>query len=165
MERIKTFFFIINIGLIIYLVFGEKKETESTWAWILLLANFPLAGFLLFLLTGQSIPKQKKNKEQGIGRLTEDNHVEVLVTGEEKFQAVFCDIKKAKKEILVQYYIFKEDFLFQKLQEVLCKKSLEGVTVRVLYDGLGSRKVPAKKWNELRKAGVEVKCFKHGFLG
>ena len=165
MERIKTFFFIINIGLIIYLVFGEKKETESTWAWILLLANFPLAGFLLFLLTGQSIPKQKKNKEQGIGRLTEDNHVEVLVTGEEKFQAVFCDIKKAKKEILVQYYIFKEDFLFQKLREVLCKKSLEGVTVRVLYDGLGSRKVPAKKWNELRKAGVEVKCFKHGFWG
>ena len=164
MERIKTFFFIINIGLMIKLIFREEKETESTWAWILLLVNFPLAGFLLFLLTGQSIPKQKKNKEKGIGRLTEDNHVEVLITGEEKFQAVFADIRKAKKEILIQYYIFKEDFLFQKLRELLCKKSLEGVTVKVLYDGLGSRKVPAKKWNELRNAGIEVKCFKHGFF-
>ena len=162
MEGIKKTFFILNIGLIIKLVFLEKKETESTWAWILLLIHFPLVGFLLFLLTGQGVPKQKKRTESGIGRLTEDNHVEILTTGEEKFQAVFGDLQKANREILVQYYIFKEDFLFQKLREVLCKKSLEGVKVKVLYDGLGSRKVPLRSWNEMRKAGVEVKCFKHG---
>lgn len=162
MERIKNVFFILNIGLIIKLVFWEKKETESTWAWILLLIHFPLLGFLLFLLTGQGIPKQQKGIEAGIGILTEDNHVEILTNGEEKFQAVFEDIQKAKREILVQYYIFKEDFLFQKLREVLCKKSMEGVKVKVLYDGFGSRKVPVKSWNEMRKAGVEVKCFKHG---
>ena len=162
MEGIKKIFFILNIGLIIKLVFLEKKETESTWAWILLLIHFPLVGFLLFLLTGQGVPKQKKRTESGIGRLTEDNHVEILTTGEEKFQAVFGDLQKANREILVQYYIFKEDFLFQKLREVLCKKSLEGVKVKVLYDGLGSRKVPLRSWNEMRKAGIEVKCFKHG---
>lgn len=162
MEGIKKTFFILNIGLIIKLVFLEKKETESTWAWILLLIHFPLVGFLLFLLTGQGVPKQKKRTESGIGRLTEDNHVEILTTGEEKFQAVFGDLQKANREILVQYYIFKEDFLFQKLREVLCKKSLEGVKVKVLYDGLGSRKVPLRSWNEMRKAGIEVKCFKHG---
>ena len=162
MEGIKKTFFILNIGLIIKLVFLEKKETESTWAWILLLIHFPLVGFLLFLLTGQGVPKQKKRTESGIGRLTEDNHVEILTTGEEKFQAVFGDLQKANREILVQYYIFKEDFLFQKLREVLCKKSMEGVKVKVLYDGLGSRKVPLRRWNEMRKAGIEVKCFKHG---
>lgn len=162
MEGIKKTFFVLNIGLIIKLVFWEKKETESTWAWILLLIHFPLVGFLLFLLTGQGVPKQKKRTESGIGRLTEDNHVEILTTGEEKFQAVFGDLQKANREILVQYYIFKEDFLFQKLREVLCKKSMEGVKVKVLYDGLGSRKVPLRRWNEMRKAGIEVKCFKHG---
>lgn len=162
MEKIKTVFLILNIGLIIKLIFWEKKETESTWAWILVLFNFPLVGFLLYMLTGQNIPKQKNKAEQEIGVLTEDNYVEVLTTGEEKFQAVFMDIQKAKKEILVQYYIFKEDFLFHKLKEALCKKSLEGVKVKVLYDGLGSRKVSLKKWDEMRKAGVEVKCFKHG---
>ena len=162
MKSIKTIFFCINIGLIVKLIFWDAKETESTWAWILLLINFPVAGFLLFLLTGQNTLKQNRAEEQGIGRLTEDNLVEVLSTGEEKFQAVFSDIQKAKKEILVQYYIFKEDFLFQELRELLYRKSTEGVRVKVLYDGLGSRKVPAKKWNEMRKAGVEVKCFKHG---
>ena len=162
MEGIKKTFFVLNIGLIIKLVFLEKRETESTWAWILLLIHFPLVGFFLFLLTGQGIPKQKKRTESGIGRLTEDNHVEILTTGEEKFQAVFGDLQKANREILVQYYIFKEDFLFHKLREVLCKKSMEGVKVKVLYDGLGSRKVPLRRWNEMRKAGIEVKCFKHG---
>ena len=100
MERIKAIFFILNIGLIIKLVFWEKKATESTWAWILVLLNFPLTGFVLFLLTGQNLLKREKRGEPGIGRLTEDNHVEVLTTGEEKFQAVFSDIQKAKKEVL-----------------------------------------------------------------
>ena len=127
MKIVKLFFRVINIGLIIYLIFFEKKETESTWAWILLLLNFPVTGFVLFLLTGQSIPKQKGNgKKEYIGTVTEDNHVEILTLGEEKFKSVFTDIKSARKEILIQYYIFKEDFLFEYLQELLYKKVSEG---------------------------------------
>lgn len=162
---IRTLFRIINIGLILYLVFYGKKETESTWAWILLLLNFPIAGFLLFLLTGQSIPKQQWNKkEEYMGVLTEDNHVDILTTGEEKFAAVFSDILNAKKEILIQYYIFKDDFLFEQLRQLLYKKVSEGVKVRVLYDRLGSRKVHGRRWRELIRKGVDVKCFKHSFL-
>lgn len=164
MENIKIVFFILNTGLLVYLVFVERKETESTWAWILLLINFPILGFFLFLLTGQSIPKQKGIKGQGIGNLTEDNHVEILTTGEEKFQAVFRDIRNAKKEILIQYYIFKEDLLFQKLREVLEKKAAEGVNIKILYDNLGSRKISYGIWNGLRKHGIEVRCFKHGIV-
>ena len=112
----KMLFRILNIGLIIHLIFFQRKETESTWAWILLLLNFPVAGFVLFLLTGQSVPKQKKiGEEEYIGNLTEDNQVNILITGEEKFECLFADIQNAKKEILIQYYIFKEDFLFKNL--------------------------------------------------
>ena len=164
MEIIKSFFWILNIGLIFYLIFMERKETESTWAWILLLLNFPIVGLLLFLFTGQSIPKQKRlEKEEYIGVLTEDNHVEILTTGEEKFAAVFTDIQNAKKEILIQYYIFKEDFLFENLRELLYKKVSEGVEVRLLYDRLGSRKVRRKNWNEMKRKGVRIKYFKHSF--
>ena len=164
MESINTFFWILNIGLIFYLIFFQRKETESTWAWILLLLNFPIVGFILFVFTGQSIPKQNRlEKEEYIGVLTEDNHVEILTTGEEKFTAVFADIQNAKKEILIQYYIFKEDFLFENLRELLYKKVSEGVSVRLLYDRLGSRKIRRKVWNEMRRKGVQVKCFKHSF--
>lgn len=164
MEVIKTLFRIWNIGLIFHLVFFQRKETESTWAWILLLLNFPVMGFVLFLLTGQSVPKQKSfgGEEYG-GCLTEDNHVDILTTGEEKFEKLFADIQNAKKEILIQYYIFKEDFLFQALRELLYKKSSEGIRIKVLYDGLGSRKIRREIWQEMRNKGVKVKCFKHSF--
>lgn len=164
MKMIRTLFRVINIVLVLELIFRGKKETESTWAWILLLLNFPIVGFFLFLLTGQNIPKQKRErKEEYIGALTEDNHVEILTTGEDKFEAVFSDILNAKKEILIQYYIFKDDFLFEKMKEVLYKKVSEGVEVRLLYDSLGSRKVSRRSWNEMRRKGVKVKCFKHSF--
>ena len=166
MRIVKLIFRGINIGLIIYLIFFEKKETESTWAWILLLLNFPIIGFFLFLFTGQSIPKQSiSGKKEPIGTVTEDNHVEILTCGEEKFKSVFADIKNARKEILIQYYIFKEDFVFEYLQELLYKKASEGVVVRVLYDGLGSRKVRKRSWRKMRKKGIEVKGFKHSFWG
>ena len=163
MESIKHLFFMVNIGVILYLIFFGKKETESTWAWILLLFHFPMTGLFLFLLIGQTIPKQNRwETKEGIGAVTEDNYIEILVAGEEKFQAVFKNIQNAKREIFIQYYIFKEDFLFQELRKLLCKKASEGVKVRILYDGLGSRKVPGKSWKEMKRAGVEVKCFRQG---
>lgn len=164
MESINTFFRILNIGLIVHLIFFQRKETESTWAWILLLLNFPVTGLVLFLLTGQNIPKKKSmDREECVGSLTEDNHVDILATGEEKFASLFGDIQNAKKEILIQYYIFREDMLFQTLRELLYKKVSEGVVVKVLYDSLGSRKIPRGIWREMRQKGVQVKCFKHGF--
>lgn len=164
MENIKNLFRIINIGFIIHLVFVQRKETESTWAWILLLLNLPLVGFILYMLTGQSIPKRKTwGQEETAGNLTEDNHVDVLISGEEKFENLFTDIQNAKTEILIQYYILKEDFLFKTLRKLLYKKVSEGVEVKVLYDGLGSRKVSRRIWREMKRKGIQVKCFKHSF--
>lgn len=164
MENIKNIFRILNVGLIIHLVFIQRKETESTWAWILLLLNFPIAGFALYVLTGQSIPKHKSlGKEELGGNLTEDNHVDIFTSGEEKFESLFADIQSAKKEIFIQYYIFKEDFLFKNFREILCKKAAEGVRVNVLYDRLGSRNVRNGIWKELQSKGIQVKCFKNSF--
>lgn len=166
MERIRWIVFAVNIFLTGNIIFKQKKETESTWAWILLLLNFPVCGLLLYLLTGQSIPGKKAEKAQeNTAGLTEDNRVEILTSGEEKFQAVFGDMKQAKKEIWIQYYIFKDDFLFRKMEEILAKKAAEGVDVRILYDGLGSRKIRKRVWSRLERKGIRIKRFRHGFLG
>ena len=164
MDVIKILFRILNMGMIFHLIFFQKKETESTWAWILLLLNYPVIGFVLFLLTGQSVPKQKREKQEEYAEcLTEDNYVDILITGEEKFESLFTDIQNAKKEILIQYYIIKEDFLFRTLRELLYKKAMEGVDIKILYDGLGSRKIKHEIWRKMRSKGVQVKYFKHSF--
>ena len=95
------FFFILRVLTLILildlLLYGEK-ETESTWAWILVLLYLPLAGLILYLLTGQNVPIRNRRK-RGEERLpvTEDNRIEILTPGEEKFQKLFADIQNAQK--------------------------------------------------------------------
>lgn len=158
---IKAIFRGIDAGLICYLIFFQKKETESTWAWILLLLHFPILGFFIFLFAGQGLSrKDRLERTEALGNVTEDNQLQILTTGEEKFQAVFQDIQNAGEEILMEYYIYKNDFLFEEIGKLLCKKAKEGITVKVLYDGFGSRKIGKKAWKQLQQGGVQVKVFR-----
>ena len=164
-EIIRFLIWCINIILILKLVFCGKKETQSTWAWILLLLNFPFIGFILYLLTGQGIRKEnQKEASENTECVTEDNQVRIITNGEEKFQSMLEDLRSAKKEILMQYYIFKNDFLFEEIVRVLCEKAADGVSIKLLYDTLGSRKIKKSLWERLRKKGIEVKGYRISML-
>ena len=165
MEIVRFLIWCINIILVLKLIFCGKKETQSTWAWILLLLNFPIVGLFLYLLTGQGIRKEKRKEIIDTSEyVTEDNQVLILTNGEEKFQSLFEDLRNAKKEILMQYYIFKADFLFDAIAQVLCEKAAAGVNVKLLYDTLGSRKIKKSVWEDLRKGGIEVQGYRHSVL-
>jgi cardiolipin synthase len=87
---------------------------------------------------------------------TRHNDAELLVDGEATFDAIFDGIASAKEYILVQFYIIRGDELGQKLQQALINKAREGVRVYVLYDELGSKKLPATYIEELRREKVLV---------
>lgn len=91
--------------------------------------------------------------------LSEDNTVELFTDGKEKFTQLFKDIEESIDHIHLQYYIIKKDQLGKKLIEVLIKKAKEGVKIRVLYDGFGSRGLNKQFFKELRDAGGEVAVF------
>ena len=133
---------------------------------MLLLLGFPILGIILYLLTGQEIPRQSR-KRWGMGQIgmvTEDNQVTVFTTGDEKFQALVQDMKEAKEYIYLQYYIIKNDMLFAQLKELLVIKVQEGVEVRLLYDSFGCRTVRKKDWNILKKQGIWVQKFVSPFF-
>ena len=164
MEHVWFVLQMLTLVLILDLILYGEKETESTWAWILLLLYSPIIGMILYLLTGQNIPiKNRRKKWEESLPVTEDNRVEILKGGEEKFQRLFDDIQNAQKEILIEYYIFQDDFLFESLRKLLYKKVAEGVQVRVLYDALGSRHIKKYIWKEMEEYGIEVSKFKAGF--
>lgn len=83
----------------------------------------------------------------------DDNTVRILTDGNEKFDALIDDLKKAKHFIHMQYYIIRPDEVFARIEEVLAEKAKEGVEVRVLYDSLGSRMKRAD-WKRLRGEGI-----------
>lgn len=91
--------------------------------------------------------------------LTDDNDIDIFTDGKEKFRALTEDMQRAEKYIHIQYYIIKNDMLFQSIKEVLVKKAAEGVEVRILYDGMGGRFVKKSCWQELNRQGIKTSEF------
>jgi cardiolipin synthase len=50
---------ILNIIFIILLIFFERKDPSTTWAWLLILTLIPVLGFILYLFFGLA-PKKRK---------------------------------------------------------------------------------------------------------
>jgi len=49
------FIFVFNIFLAFTIIFLERKDASSTWAWLMVLFFIPIAGFLLYLIFGKSL--------------------------------------------------------------------------------------------------------------
>lgn len=94
------------------------------------------------------------NLESAGAVLTDDNGLRVFTDGNAKFNALVADMEKAREHIHIQYYIIKDDVLFQRIKEVLIRKAKEGVEVRILFDGMGGRFVKRKCWKELERQGI-----------
>ncbi|MHB1652927.1 MAG: cardiolipin synthase [Desulfitobacteriaceae bacterium] len=90
--------------------------------------------------------------------LTVNNRSEVLTNGEETFKALLTALEAAQDHIHLEYYIFHDDAIGRDILNLLIRKASVGVKVRVLVDGWGSRAI-AKRFRELRKAGVEAEGF------
>ena len=81
----------------------------------------------------------------------------VITVGTDKYRQLFEDIRSARREIHLMYYIIASDELGGKLRDLLVSKAREGVRVRVVYDGLGSFWSDVRGfWKPLRRAGGEV---------
>ena len=86
------------------------------------------------------------------------NKVRVLINGENKFSALFEDIKKAQDHIHIEYYIFNSGRIGNRLILLLCEKAEEGVKVRVSYDYVASR-LSSKAVKKMKSYGIEIYPF------
>lgn len=85
--------------------------------------------------------------------------LDIYAWGGKMYEALYEDLEKAEEYIHLQAYIFAEDEVLNRLSEILLRKASEGVTVRVIYDHLGSYSVSESYWRRLREGGVQVYAF------
>lgn len=83
----------------------------------------------------------------------------LLVNGDAKYEAVIRDIDQATHHIHIQYYLFRTDEISMKIRDALIKRANENVTVRFLYDGLGSQEINEEFVEPLRESRVFVQAF------
>ncbi len=84
------------------------------------------------------------------------NDVRLLIDGDATFEALFQAIDAAEHYVLTQFYIVHDDDIGRRYQQHLIAAARRGVTVRFLYDTVGSLKLPRRYKRELEDAGVHV---------
>ncbi|SEO22026.1 cardiolipin synthase [Amphibacillus marinus] len=194
-------FVFMHIALAFTIVFLERKNPMSTWAWLLVFTFVPVGGIFLYFIFGRKLTGKKlfiwDNKSKlGVRKavenqlqlldedsfpipdhyqqhkdlfylhlrnndaiLTQENEVEIFNDGEAKFDALIADIERAQHHIHIIYYIVRSDNLGWRIGRALMKKAQEGVTVRFLYDDMGSRRLSRKFISALKQSGVLVESF------
>lgn len=85
--------------------------------------------------------------------------IDIFTSGEEKMQRLYEDIRQARHHIHVQYYVFSDDQTGQALVDLLEAKVHEGVSVRIIYDHVGSWEASASFFRKIRRRGIEVYPF------
>ncbi|MBS6183688.1 MAG: cardiolipin synthase [Clostridium celatum] len=184
------------------LIFIERKEPTTTWAWLIILIVLPGIGLILYLLLGQNLSRQKIFREKKLADkikryklisnrelpnfdseinenyedlilmnynhsgaiYTTGNEVKTYINGEDKFRDLFNDIRAAKSFIHIEYYIFRYDDLGRALIKELHEKTKDGVEVRLVIDGMGSKRITKKIIKEIESYGIKVAVFFPGVL-
>lgn len=92
--------------------------------------------------------------------LSDGNRVRLLNDGAEAFPRMLEAIAGARHSVLVEMYTFGSDSTGKKFAAALAERAKAGVTVRVLYDGLGSREASTSIFQSMRAAGAGVTPFR-----
>ena len=197
---------ILNMLFAVIIIFFQRREPKSVWAWLLLLYFIPLLGFVFYLVLGTDLRKRKMFKIKEVedhlseairqqehqlktmsleeqdsnisgytdlimynlsvsgAMLSENNDIDIYIDGNEKFDALIEDIRNAEHFIHIQYYIIRNDVLFNRIKDELVEKVKQGVEVRLLFDGMGCKSVNHKYWKKLNKMGIQTAEFFPAFL-
>ena len=89
--------------------------------------------------------------------LTMGNQLEILQNASEKYPRLLEDLRRARRLIHMEYYEWADDALTREVLEILRDRVEAGVTVRALYDPVGSFSMLTRGYvRELRQSGVLV---------
>ena len=82
---------------------------------------------------------------------------QVLLTSPSKiFSSLIGDMQRARRAIDMEFYIFEDDNVGRSVARLLVRKAHQGVRVRLLVDGYGSRNIGREMKRMLVNNGVEV---------
>jgi len=88
--------------------------------------------------------------------LTERNRVKILVDGKMTFEHIISELEKAEHHIHLEYYIIEDDRIGNDIRNILIRKALEGLEVRVIYDDIGCWSLSDQYIQSLQNAGVQI---------
>ena len=160
--------FVPVFGPLLYLMFGERRLSKKE-----LKQLQELNSIAFHENNGRQLHLQLQETDKsayGIinALLHMDSNAEVydhtdsqfFANGEELWQQMLEDLKRAEKFIFLEYYIVDEGLMWDSILEVLEEKAAQGVEVKMLYDDIGCMvTLPGDYTVYLRSKGIDAHKF------
>ncbi len=160
------------LGLVIYLLFGQnfrKRKIFNRKGIRDERVRRIAANNQIKLLKSETdiLPKYLEKNHQLImlnlrsskSLLGVNSSIELYLSGKDALDSMFEQITLAKQHIHLQSYIINSDKTGNRFKDILIKKALEGVEVRVIFDDVGCWSLSSEFKSELLKNGVELLSF------
>ena len=160
------------VGLALYLMFGINyrhhwifNRRHQRYRDIFEAGTTPELNRILF---GHSNEERIREEFRPLARLlgaenypsvTSGNDIEIITSGQRKFDLLREDILAAKESIHIEYFHFGNDKGSKTIKRLLMQKAREGVKVRFLYENIANFPIASAYYNAMRKAGVEIVKF------
>ncbi len=148
----------------------RTPASAAVWSAIVLL--LPAAGTLLYILAGYRRPAPPRREPpfrgDALGRIiaqgcntrpTPRNRIDLLHNGSNAFSALIATLQRATRSIHMEYYIFRDDRIGRTIADILIRKSRAGVEVRIIYDAVGSWRLPRPMLRRMHRAGIRTAAY------
>ena len=160
--------FVPVFGPLLYLMFGERRLSKKELKQLQELNSIAFHennGHRLHL----QLQKTDKSAYGIINALLHmDSNAEVyeqtdaqfFADGEEMWNQMLEDLKRAEKFIFLEYYIVEDGLMWDSMLEILEEKVAQGVEVKMLYDDIGCMvTLPGDYTVYLRSKGIDAHKF------
>jgi cardiolipin synthase A/B len=174
--------YLFNALFILFIAIWEVRRPAKALNWIIIVLILPVIGFWLYLSISNPklIHRKRLTSSQNESDKLPDTYsdsasviadalrhftvhglrfgqVQVLNNGIAKYEQLIESLQKAQKTIDLEYYIYRNDQIGNCITELLIEKAVNGVRVRFIRDGWGSKKFPLQKILQMVEAGIECR--------
>ncbi|PPA70580.1 cardiolipin synthase [Jeotgalibacillus proteolyticus] len=112
------FVFFLNFIFAGILIFLERKDASSTWAWLMVLFFIPLAGFALYLLLGRQLNKKRLFNWEGHSRVGIQQLIHYQIEAIHNKEFVFKSKEAEKLQDLIFMHLYNNDAVLTQDNEV-----------------------------------------------
>ena len=162
--------FLINIVFIISIIFIERRNPQTTWAWILILTFLPILGFIIYILFGQNITREKNFKRKILDDKTKQKYLNSF-----KSNYKLDDISLKYKDLIMMNFnndnstytqrndidlYFDANSLFEEMIDEINKAEK---FIHMEFYIFKSDEIGKKDIDKLKAAGGDFKIFFPGF--
>lgn len=175
--------YVLNTIFLLVIAVRESRHATNGVMWLTIGLVLPIIGFAVYAIVTQTLRKKRratmqlKSKKQtlastfptGFGHSTSvimsalrqlsvgglrKGRVQVLTNGLQTYEELIAALQKAKNTIDIAYYIYRDDQIGTFITDLIIAKAREGVKVRFIKDGLGSRQFPNSEIALMQAAGI-----------